>query len=172
MTHDRDLFISCGIDEYITKPIKTKQNKTKELKDTIHKLMEKIPCVESEKEEKPMKDTQGPINLNELRKIMMGSQSLLIKCFKNFSSTYKPFLDSIEECVRENDYACIKKKAHNLKGQFKYLAAQNAVKMAEQLESMSVSKNIKEADKVIIQLNEECNNILNVLETIIEQEMF
>ncbi|MCP4162208.1 MAG: response regulator [Deltaproteobacteria bacterium] len=167
MKHDRALFISCGMDEYITKPIKSKG-----LKDIIHKVMGEIPYVEPENEEKSVKDKQGPINLNELKEIMTGSKSLLSKCFKTFSSTYKPLLDCIEECVRENDYACIKKKAHKLKGQLKYLAAQNAIKMAEQLESMSVSKNTNEADKVINQLNEECNNILNALETIIEQEIF
>ncbi|MCP3945169.1 MAG: response regulator [Desulfobacteraceae bacterium] len=167
MKQDRQTFINCGMDDYITKPI-NRAALTNSIQTFLGGTLKKTLAEKTA----PSQDLQGIIDLEELKAIMTGNRSLLTKCLHTFSSTYKPVVDKINRCIQENDYAGLKKNAHRLKGTLKYLAAHQAVKMTQQLEQMGLSKNMVGGNKIIDALNKECENIIQSLKIILEKDSF
>ena len=114
-------------------------------------------------------DLESAINVQDLKRIMAGNKSLLDNCLQTFESTYPPQIKKITTCIEKNEYHGLKESAHRLKGMLKYLAAHNAVKLAEQLESMGIAGNAAGADITVQALNNECLKIVDSIKQVLKE---
>lgn len=168
MARDRKKFLACGMDEYITKPVRSK-----DLLQAVLNVMENAPplpakvLVENNEYTAP-----APVSLDELREIMTGNRDLLEKCVQTFISTYGPVLSKIKQSVKDNHPTQLKKQAHRLKGMLKYIAAPAAVKMTEQLEAMAHEGEMEPADKVAENLDNECLMVIRYLKDVLDKDAF
>jgi len=167
MKQDRERFISSGMDDYLTKPLNQES-----LQRVIHAL-----SGETSVETLKMESSSGPveektISIDELKEIMNHSKSLLTRCLEAFRSTYRPALDKIRCSIDEKNCVELKKNAHRLKGMLKYMAAHRAVKIAEELEAKSQDQTLAGAEKLLNELDNECDDVLNELETLLNQDIF
>jgi len=166
--HNREIFLNTGVNQIITKPLKEK-----ELMQSINKI------ADSRWDEKAeIKATDECINESdvidtaELKEIMNGSNSLLLKCVGTFSSTYEVILTQIKADIAGCRYPELKKNAHKLKGTLKYLAATAAVEMLKSLEKMAMGQDVSKAEKVFSMLEIECDKILKHLTLMTEKNSF
>ncbi len=168
MKHDRDTFLACGMDDYITKPLALGA-----LADVIKRILPEGCCTGSASpQDTSHQNLQGCVDLVELRLIMNAKKSLLEKCIRTFKKNHGPVLTQIENSVLDNDGPGLQKSAHKLKGMFRYLAAGPAAELASRLEQMGGDGKIKDAPPLILQLQEVCRNIVACLENISDQDGF
>ncbi|MCP4024647.1 MAG: response regulator, partial [Desulfobacteraceae bacterium] len=172
LKQDRDIFINGGMDDYLTKPINPRAL-SRSIKKMALKAPDKIPVNKILVKKTPIqKDGQYVIDPSELKELMLGNQSLLIRCVQTFSSSYQPLMEKIIKNVEDADCQELMKSGHRLKGMFKYLAAHKAAKMAEQLEMMGYNEDIKSANELISKIETESGRILKFLDTMIENDSF
>ncbi len=183
MTHDREVFLNSGMDEYLTKPLTLNTLATaieRVLPGRVHRDGPK----ESENQKMKIKEASvsaGPggkiVDMAELREIMNGKKDLLDKCIRTFEKNYRQVLSEIVHCICVIDHEGLRKNAHRLKGMFKYLAAGPAADMAYKLERIGAEKSMaerapRETGKIVQQLHDACAEILEQLHTVSDQDGF
>lgn len=165
---DKALFLNSGMDEFLKKPLSPEA-----LNKAVQKVVRKrfahvIFGGEIDEKTGDGRNLEGPIDLQELKRIMRGKKSLLEKCLQAFESNYPALIAKITTCIEKNEYDELKNNAHRLKGMLKYLAAHNAVTHVEQLESMGVAGNARRADITVQALNDECLKIIDCVKQVLE----
>ena len=169
MKEDKAHFLAHGMDDYITKPLTSDA-----LADVIQRILPKSCCQSSADQN----DTPGPeenngiVDMAELRQIMNANKSLLDKCILAFKKNHGPVLAKILDSIAADDGPGLQQSAHQLKGMFKYLAANTAAETAYQLERMGAQADIKDTPALILQLQQACKDIVDCLENISEQDGF
>jgi signal transduction histidine kinase/DNA-binding response OmpR family regulator len=170
MKDDRAQFLAKGMDDYITKPLTVSA-----LADVIKRTLPKgfcKSCADLTKTPTQIQEDEALVDMTELREIMNANKSLLNRCTQTFKKNHGPVLTQIMDSIAADDGPQLQKNAHQLKGMFKYLAAKSGEKTAYRLEQMGAASNIRDTSPLIDQLQEACENIIDFLENISEQDGF
>lgn len=170
MKDDRAQFIAKGMDDYITKPL-TVNALADVIKRTLPKSYDESGA-DITAAPTPIQEDEAVVDMIELREIMNANKSLLDKCTQTFKKNHGPVLTRIIDSIAADDGPQLRESAHQLKGMFKYLAAESAAQTAYQLEKMGAASNIKDTSPLIDQLQEVCQNIIDCLENISDQDGF
>ena len=112
----------------------------------------------------PKDDLTSPVNVTELLEIMDNDMELLKDCFDDFKIDSVEQLQAVKNSINLNDAENLKKNAHKIKGTLKYLAADDAAKLAFKLEIMSENNQVSSAMDVFQQLANECKKIIKYAE--------
>ena len=168
MKHDREIFLGCGMDGYLTKPL-TSKALARGIAEVLHKKnADEKPSADSETAE----NSDRAVDLAELREIMNGKKSLLEKCLEQFSSDYPSMLETIGKSIAQKDYQGLQKNAHRIKGMLKYLAAGPAAQAALTLEKMGSDRHISQTDSLLSLLDTAYSQILTELSSLSEEDGF
>lgn len=168
MQEDRERFISAGMDDYLSKPIRpeTLLNKLKEW-IIIEHLSEKKT---SETELDNPQITQGfvPENHAMLNKdtvkslIEMAGEEMLLEIFEDFNKEATILTDNLKRGMAEDNVALVKSALHTIKGTAGTLGLDRISKFAQHIEN-----NIK-IDK-FDSLNEEIKHLLFIFNNYFEE---
>ena len=106
------------------------------------------------------KNLMVPVNISELLEIMDDDMELVKECFDDFETDSVKQLQAINENINAGDFSRLKANAHKLKGTLRYLAAENASKLAFTLETMGTDKNLVSAKETFDNLANECKRVI------------
>jgi len=164
---DRNYFLAAGMDDYISKPIKSRilyevidkniNNQSCKVKDTSFHDNQKYVCPKPENKKKLSKD--DPIDIEEALEIMNGNEDLLNAIYAQFQKTSPEAIEDLHASIKAGRGNQLSKTAHKFKGSLKNLAAQKASKLAFQLEVLGKEKDFKRSAEVLNKLIKECENI-------------
>ena len=168
MKQDRKTFLSCGMDDYITKPL------TAEALASVIQRVLPADCCSGQATFLGQTDqtVDAVVDLTELRQILNANKSLLDKCIRTFKTNHGPALTLINDSILSSDGPGLQKSAHKLKGMFKYLAAGSAAEIASCLEQMGANGKVEDAGLLFAQLQKACINVLERLENISDEDGF
>ena len=157
----KELFLNSGMDEFLKKPIDPAT-----LKKAVQNVIQQNS---SDTKSEDIRDLKSTIDVQELKRIMAGKKSLLEKCLQAFEVNYQPLISKMTACIEKKMYDELKENIHNLKGMLKYLAACNAITLAEDLESMGSTGNATRSDLfVLVQaLDDECIKVIDKIKQIL-----
>ena len=139
MEGDRIKCIQAGMDDYLTKPIDF---------DVVIELIENIKVGMS------CKSDNDP--LNSFKQIFMGKSGFDIEeteeIFSDFKNSYLEHLDNLVDAISANDFQCIKKIAHQLKGSSGNLRIEPIMNLADQLEVCSTKEDLSNINLITQEL--------------------
>ncbi len=147
MHGDRDKCLAAGMNDYIPKPINSKQ-----LFSILRKHMPHIPDtapvdnLNTNRIKSPMDYGNQPgLDIEEGLERLGCKLGRYIKILDDFSGTYENFSGKIHELLKENDLKAAEIEAHSLKGAAANISAKDIVPLAKSLEH-----ECKQGDKIRI----------------------
>jgi PAS domain S-box-containing protein len=149
MKGDRERLMSCGMDEYISKPLDAEV-----LNNVVRKLFYERyvnPKGQEEMDEEPREVAANPY-LDQLLSICQGdvdTVKAVISCFLDNGTQY---MRNIEQAVSEKNANHLKLSAHRLKGAATYFGNQTVVEYAAQLEHMGDVGQLIDIEQVFVKL--------------------
>ncbi|MGA1824773.1 MAG: Hpt domain-containing protein [bacterium] len=107
----------------------------------------------------PAETIPGPVEMDELFRIMDGDMALLKECFDDFARYSAKLLANIKNAIDAGDAKDLKITAHKFRGTLINLAANKGAELASQLETMGKNANLAHADERFQSLNAECERL-------------
>ncbi|MFA6197442.1 MAG: ATP-binding protein [Sulfurimonas sp.] len=143
---DRELFLSFGMDDYLTKPIDIKAFEAILMRynQGIHIRNNEIAEIKG----RPKSETSSnnapldiPLSLEKSAKNMNFSQNIMGKLFKSYVLSLDTLEKNIREGIAQNDFVKIQINAHNLKSGAASLCFEGIVTLAQEMEIQAKNKN-------------------------------
>ncbi|MFQ5583388.1 MAG: response regulator, partial [Calditrichia bacterium] len=160
MKGDREKCLDAGMDEYLTKPIKSEH-----LQKMIAKIMGNgnPATVNIEDNAQSNQIHALPLDKLELLERVEGDMPLLGEIVELFYQEYPRFINQIKTSIDKQDPSQLKKSAHTLKGMFGNLGAHTAFDLAKSLEDCSKKEDYSAAQQTLAQLKDEIEEVKNAL---------
>lgn len=149
MKGDRERLMSCGMDEYVSKPLDSEV-----LNNVVRKLLYK-QYVNAEKQRQMSKEVgrvAPNLYVEQLLNICQGDMDTVkavISCFLDNGTQY---MRNIEQAVNEKNADHLKLSAHRLKGAATYFGNQTVVEYAAQLEHMGDAGQLIDIEQIFVKL--------------------
>jgi len=172
---DREQALENGMDEYLAKPIQSK-----ELYQTLAKILPQHltgdPRQHSEngnhsKSRNDSNESTASVDTQALLAVMEGDQSMLEGMIELFQQQKSDYLDKIKSSIKDGAAERLKKSAHTLKGVASTLKAQKAYELSLKLEKTGHNGDLSKAQPVFDQLAEELERVEDALLQCQQQEM-
>jgi two-component system sensor histidine kinase/response regulator len=162
MKGDREKCLECGMDDYLSKPIKPEE---------LVKVLERYESVsDSHKTESRDEDMSGSVlDKEELYGRLGDDHELLQELVDMFLEDYPPLLDKLTSAVSEGDFESIERTAHTLKGSISNFAAHNAVEAAYEVESAGRAKELIAAQNNLPRLEDQLDKLHAALSKIAKE---
>ncbi len=168
-----DQSLEAGMNDHLSKPIEPEmlftvlnhwlgQNSATDL--TLELNAEKIHDNYTIQDYSPILDTQKAI------KRMSGNEQLFYKIIKKFNAEYSYFPKKIEDTLKENKIKEATILAHGINGIAGNIGATELQETASKLE-IAIDKNSDTIEPLLKQLNTQFSRLLEVIHTIIEEEV-
>ncbi len=184
MKGDRERCLKAGMDEYISKPIDIKK-----LSEMVERLvpLDKLSAALVEarrKQAEPAEvfnieasnrlaqivedksELQAPskiIDLKLLEERVENDLELMLEMIELFLGNAPTLLAEIEAGFAARDAHTVERASHSLKGAAKNMCAAPCAQLAQQLEMLSQSDRLEEAEEVVIALHDELNKLKTTL---------
>ena len=152
MKGDREKFLARGMDDYISKPMKSSQ---------LYEMVEKYIAADEPGPE-PFIDHQLA-NMADVMDAVDGDKDLVRELVNDFLEIYPVQLDELMHAVEKSDAQQIERKAHLFKGSVGNFGVEAAHKLAYQLEKMGREEKLDNAGSVMNELYEEMKKIKTYL---------
>lgn len=171
MTGERERCISAGMDDYLTKPIKTAELYTS--------LLKWIPAGEREIQLSSSTETDSLIKLPEqlpginiqqglLR--VAGNTELYLNLLKKFSKNNQETYNDIQHAIETSQFELAANLAHTLKGVAGNIGAERISELTGKLELRLRSRDQKATIKQLRKLSEELSIALDSVDLLLTQE--
>jgi len=142
---DRERFLSCGMDDYLTKPIDAQK-----LKDMVKKYLSHKKEIETKSEEREK------YTLELLAKKLGLPAQVCEMLLKNFFLSIENDLSELLEYIKNKNSEGVKNKSHYIKSSCLNLRMEKAAALLQDIEGCEWEKNLEE---VFLNLEEEISNI-------------
>jgi signal transduction histidine kinase/DNA-binding response OmpR family regulator len=152
MKGDRERCLEAGMDGYVSKPVQSKL------------LYETIEAMTSNRAPEPKADVPGPsvvgfertaVNIDEVLDRLGGNIGLLQSVVGLFDEDCPTQMARIREAIRSGDAQALAAAAHTLKGSLLVLSADNASRVAAQLEKLGRQSQLQGASDWLSMLETE-----------------
>ena len=131
MSGDRERCIAMGMDDYISKPIKSQ---------TLFAAIQRVMGISAEAEET---EIEIPIDLEISLEAVDGDEEILKELATMFIDELPDTLNELEAVIASKDAEQIERRAHALKGAVSNFGAKKAVELAFEIEKAGHSGNIE-----------------------------
>jgi two-component system, sensor histidine kinase and response regulator len=154
MQGDKERCIEAGMDDYVSKPIRTK-----ELFEVMEKVTGKSSTVSRvaavEQEIRPYIDGNDVFDAASTMSTLDGDKELFRDISEIFFENMPQYLNKIKDAVAERDAFKLERAAHALKGTVANFGARRSFDAAFRLEKMGREKEVGEAEEALNQLEKE-----------------
>ena len=148
---DRERCLAVGMDRYITKPVKA---------ETLYAVIEELlPKVCRGK----LVATTDAADLTELQETFSDNREMIVDLIGKFTDDWPKTRSKLNLAQAEGDAARLEFLAHNFKSVASIFGANRAVALAEQLEQIGQSGELKTAENLLPELETEIADVLMVL---------
>lgn len=157
---DKEKCLSCGMNDYISKPIRKK-----ELISLVSKWVAKN--IKEQHELKSAQDinlatTNSPLNLDKALEEFDHDKEFLLDVLENFLINLEKQIKKIKEAIKLGEMDKIAKEAHAVKGGAYNLCADNMGDIAYELEMSAKQENIELSKDALVKLEYEFSRLRDV----------
>ncbi|MCS7214569.1 MAG: response regulator [Thermodesulfovibrio sp.] len=157
LMEDKERCLSCGMDDYLTKPL-DREELFKTLSKWIKPKYEKTNYEKNESREKlRLPERVGKLDIKRTLERIGGNKEALIKILQTFIEESKKIEYQIENALKNNDYLSLTKLLHTLRGMAGNIGAKEIQENSFILEEELKGKNIN---------SEKIYNLLSQLELV------
>lgn len=158
MKGDREKCLACGMDEYVSKPIRVDELMRAIERVTSHKrLGENRPVASSESDWLPIFD------VDEACERVDADAQLILEVIELFLTDAPNRLRKIAMAIETQNARALAEAAHSLKGAAGLLGAKATLRAAEVLEQIAVRDELILAPKAFVRLNDELDRLVRAL---------
>ena len=154
MKGDRERFLSSGMDDYVSKPLRED-----ELIDVICRCIELKDTCEGDLSKDGEVDKKVILDLDELLDRVLGDQELANRVIETFQNNIPKRLKDLDNAIANEDFTRIKEIAHDLKGSSGNISAEGVKKASVELEKAALEKSFDNVEICIGKLEEELKRL-------------
>jgi two-component system, sensor histidine kinase and response regulator len=163
MKGDRERCLAAGMDDYLSKPLQTK-----DLFEAIERWTQQPPpraaleqptvSVEARADKEP-----SPLNRRESLGHFGGDEQLYDQLLSEFVTHLREDLDRLKAALESDDVPMFTRLAHSLKGVSATFGAERLTQAAQQLEALGISENLAAAAPLVAQVEAESSRLQDYL---------
>jgi two-component system sensor histidine kinase/response regulator len=153
MVGDRERCLECGMDDYLSKPIRAR-----ELLAVIEQVIAGAPKSTDGKHE------ECPIDWAVALERLQGDRELLDELVGVIRQEGPQLVAAVRGAIEQGDAAALKLSAHTLKGSLSNFAAAQAVEAARRLEMIGKKGDLSDAPQALSMLEQELDRFMPELE--------
>ena len=147
MKGDRERCLEAGMDDYITKPLRTR-----ELFEILDRLTAPGKPAERPRRRRPRRHIAPVVDRAALLERFDGSEELLRQVADVFLQTCPEMLGAVDAAIASRDATRLRDAAHSLKGAIANFATADAHAAAFRLERMGAENDLREAAPALVVL--------------------
>lgn len=148
---DRERCLACGMDEYVSKPIRERQ-----LLTALHAVLgESVPPPPAEACDHSAVVDSDVINWDVALKVCAGDRELLRDIADAFLEEHPRRLDELRRAIDTSDWELLHRAAHTIKGSMRYFGAHAVFDRAFGLEQLAARKSLDGAEEILTLLKQE-----------------
>jgi two-component system, sensor histidine kinase and response regulator len=166
MKGDRERCLAAGMDDYLAKPIHSR-----ELFDKIAELLH-VPAPDAPPKPRAAgaRDRNGapnqePLNWEQAAEELGGDEELLRDLAQILLDEAPRLMKGIDRAVQERDADAVRSAAHAVKGSVRPFAAPQAAEFAWRLETMGRGGDLSDAPEALRHLEDEMSRVLQTLQS-------
>ncbi len=149
MKGDREECLICGMDDYMSKPLK---------KETLISMIYKWIDIKQSSLNDDNHENM-PFDQNQLFNEFDNDKEFLQKVVQDFFTIVEKQIPKIKKALSEEDFETIGKEAHAIKGGAANLTADNLAKAASDLEAAASMSDIKKTSQLVAMISTEFNRL-------------
>jgi len=168
MKGDRERCLEAGMDDYISKPIRSKDLETMISQHAGSGAPQ--PVSYSGSDPAPPAESQSFLSFDYAKALECAGNdpALVVELAQVFLREYKSMLLAVQESIRANDGVALHHAAHTLKGALGVFAAQDALKAIRKLEQIGIAGDLSEARSALAQFELELQRLVPELSLLAE----
>jgi len=154
---DREQCLAAGMDEYVAKPVRSKQ-----LYEAIERVL--ADAGEIRRPAETPSEKTGDVNWQLALQSALGDRKLLKEVAEAFLEECPGLLHQLQEAIRNADAATVRRLGHTIKGALRTFGAETALDLAGRIEEMGRSGKLDDAFAVFDILKQKLQAIGQELE--------
>ncbi len=166
MKGDRERCLEAGMDDYLSKPIRSRQIAEK-LFAIFHEAAETKPSPSTA--DTGLTPQLPPIDFDTALEGIDGDRALLAEVITAFLETLPITMRAIEDAIRACQSSALQRAAHSLKGELLAIGALPAAETARQLEALGKQSDLRDVDKIQTELQQQIAAIQEPLAAFVQQ---
>lgn len=168
MREDRELALSAGMDDYVTKPVKREK-----IEEALERWLPSeqdpplfLECGESSVDSEAAGDPLNRAAIENLREL--GGDEMLVELTEMFIDDAASSLSALKKSVEHGDTTRVERVAHTLKGSSGNMGATRMADICSELEQAGASKDMADAPAQLERLEAEFERVRLALDEEIE----
>jgi two-component system, sensor histidine kinase and response regulator len=148
---DRERCLECGMDEYVSKPVRERQ-----LLTALHTVLgDSVPPPPLEAAETATPIDSDIINWEVALKVCAGDRELLREIAEAFLEEHPRRMDELRRAIDTADWELLHRAAHTIKGSMRYFSAHAVFDRAFGLEQLAARQTLDGAEEILSLLKQE-----------------
>jgi two-component system, sensor histidine kinase and response regulator len=164
LTGDRERCLRCGMDDYLSKPVRPRQ-----LLEKIAAVTGKVLLTTTVEEQHNSASTENPsIDWEHALENTGGDVDLLCELLDTYFQERPKLEQDIERAIATNDFELLHRTAHTLKGALRLFGAKQQQEIAFELEKMGSKQEITSATETFQRLVKELSSLDPIFQKFIQ----